>query len=105
MHEHKELAPDMLRCQCDESTFEFGSTADIPELYAFLSSLSGVPIRQGFAVTGSVNQQGEVQPTGGATQKIEGFFDVCKAKGLTGKQGVLIPKTNVKNLMLREEVV
>jgi len=72
MHEHKELDPGMLRCLCDETVFEFGSTADIPELYAFFSSLSGVSIRQGFAVTGSVSQQGEVQPIGGATRKIEG---------------------------------
>ncbi len=82
-----------------------GDSASSAELYALLSSLSGFPIAQRFAVTGSVNQHGEVQPIGGATQKIEGFFDVCKAKGLTGDQGVLIPETNVKNLMLREEVV
>jgi predicted ATP-dependent protease len=82
-----------------------GDSASSAELYALLSSLSDFPIAQRFAVTGSVNQRGEVQPIGGATQKIEGFFDVCKAKGLTGEQGVIIPKTNVKNLMLREEVV
>ncbi|UCB46756.1 MAG: AAA family ATPase [Spirochaetota bacterium] len=82
-----------------------GDSASSTELYALLSSLSGYPIKQGFAVTGSVNQQGEVQPIGGATQKIEGFFDVCKAKGFTGEQGVLIPKTNVKNLMLREDII
>jgi lon-related putative ATP-dependent protease len=82
-----------------------GDSASSTELYALLSSLSGYPIKQGLAVTGSVNQQGEVQPIGGATQKIEGYFDVCRAKGLTGEQGVLIPKTNVKNLMLREEIV
>ena len=82
-----------------------GDSASSTELYALLSSLSGIPVRQGLAVTGSVNQRGEVQPIGGATQKIEGFFDVCKAKGLTGQQGVLIPRTNVKNLMLRPEVV
>jgi lon-related putative ATP-dependent protease len=82
-----------------------GDSASSAELYALLSSLSSFPIAQRFAVTGSVNQRGEVQPIGGVTQKIEGFFDVCKAKGLTNDQGVLIPKTNVKNLMLREEVV
>jgi lon-related putative ATP-dependent protease len=82
-----------------------GDSASSTELYALLSSLSGYPIKQGLAVTGSVNQQGEVQPIGGATQKVEGFFEVCRAKGLTGEQGVLIPNTNVKNLMLREEVV
>lgn len=82
-----------------------GDSASSTELYAILSSLSGVPIKQQYAVTGSVNQKGEIQPIGGATHKIEGFYDVCKAKGLTGDQGVLIPQQNVKNLMLREEVV
>ncbi len=82
-----------------------GDSASSAELYALLSSLSGLPIKQGIAVTGSVNQKGEVQAIGGATQKIEGFFDVCKVKGLTGKQGVIIPEQNVKNLMLREDVV
>lgn len=74
-------------------------------MYAILSSLSGVPIKQSFAVTGSVNQKGEIQPIGGVNQKIEGFFRVCQAKGLTGQQAVLIPYQNVTNLMLREEVV
>ena len=82
-----------------------GDSASSTELYALLSSLAGLPIQQGLAVTGSVNQRGEIQPIGGATRKIEGFFDVCKAKGLSGGQGVLIPRTNVKNLMLRPEVV
>ena len=82
-----------------------GDSASSTELYALLSALSEVPIRQGIAVTGSVNQTGEVQSIGGATHKIEGFFDVCKAKGLTGEQGVVIPKDNVRNLMLRPEVV
>jgi predicted ATP-dependent protease len=81
-----------------------GDSASSAELYALLSSLSGVPIRQGVAVTGSVNQLGEVQPIGGVTEKIEGIFAVCKARGLTGDQGVMIPKTNVKNLMLNSEV-
>jgi lon-related putative ATP-dependent protease len=82
-----------------------GDSASAAELYALLSALSGSPIRQGIAVTGSVNQHGEVQAIGGVNQKIEGFFDVCKAKGLTGEQGVLIPHSNVPHLMLREDVV
>jgi Lon-like ATP-dependent protease len=82
-----------------------GDSASCAELYALLSSLSETPIRQGIAVTGSVNQLGQVQPVGGVTTKIEGFFAVCKAKGLTGEQGVIIPAANVKNLMLRSEVV
>ncbi|MDH5557631.1 MAG: AAA family ATPase [Alphaproteobacteria bacterium] len=82
-----------------------GDSASSAELYALISALSGVPIRQGFAVTGSVNQRGEVQAIGGANEKIEGFFDVCKARGLTGEQGVLIPATNTRHLMLREDVV
>jgi len=82
-----------------------GDSASSTELYALLSSLSEFPIKQGIAVTGSVNQLGEIQPIGGVTEKIEGFFKVCQAKGLTGEQGVLIPKTNIKNLMLNDEVV
>lgn len=82
-----------------------GDSASSTELYALLSALSGIPIKQGIAVTGSVNQQGEVQAIGGVNEKVEGFFEVCKAQGLTGDQGVMIPKSNVKNLMLKEEVV
>jgi len=82
-----------------------GDSASSTELYAILSSLSGLPIRQDIAVTGSVNQKGEIQPIGGVNQKIEGFFDVCKAKGLTGNQGVMIPYQNIRNLVLREDVV
>ena len=82
-----------------------GDSASSTELYAILSSLAGVPIKQNIAVTGSVNQKGEVQPIGGVNQKIEGFFDVCKAKGLTGDQGVMVPHQNVRNLMLREDIV
>ncbi|MBI4299228.1 MAG: AAA family ATPase [Chloroflexi bacterium] len=82
-----------------------GDSASSTELYVLLSSLSGLPISQGIAVTGSVNQTGEVQAIGGATAKIEGFFDVCKAQGLTGSQGVMIPRDNLKNLVLKEEVV
>ena len=81
-----------------------GDSASSTEIYAILSSLSGVPIRQDIAVTGSVNQKGEIQPIGGVNLKIEGFYDVCKARGLTGKQGVIIPIQNVEDLMLREEV-
>lgn len=82
-----------------------GDSASSTELYGILSSLSNYPIKQGIAVTGSVNQLGEIQPIGGVTEKIEGFFDVCRAKGLTGDQGVIIPKTNIKNLMLKDEVI
>jgi lon-related putative ATP-dependent protease len=82
-----------------------GDSASSTELYAILSSLSVVPIRQGIAVTGSVNQKGYIQAIGGVNQKIEGFFEVCKTKGLTRRQGVMIPKANVKNLMLKREVV
>ncbi len=82
-----------------------GDSASSTELYAVLSSLSGCPIRQGIAVTGSVNQKGEIQSIGGVNEKIEGFFDVCSKKGLTGDQGVMIPASNVNNLMLRKDVV
>ena len=82
-----------------------GDSASSAELYALMSSLSGIPIKQGLAVTGSVNQLGEIQAIGGATYKIEGFYEVCKAKGLTGRQGVVIPKDNIKNLVLRDDVV
>lgn len=82
-----------------------GDSASSTEVYALLSSLSGIPLRQDVAVTGSVNQKGEIQAIGGVNEKIEGFFDVCKAKGLTGKQGVMIPHLNVGDLMLRKEVV
>lgn len=82
-----------------------GDSASSTEIYALLSSLAGLPIRQSLAVTGSVNQKGEIQAIGGINQKIEGFFDVCRAKGLTGEQGVLLPVENVPDLMLREDVV
>jgi lon-related putative ATP-dependent protease len=81
-----------------------GDSASSAELYVILSSLGGLPIRQGVAVTGSVNQRGEIQPIGGVNEKIEGFFTVCKARGLTGQQGVIIPKANLPHLMLNEEV-
>ena len=82
-----------------------GDSASSTELYAILSALSGLPIKQSIAVTGSVNQKGEVQAIGGVNEKIEGFFEVCKAKGLTGQQGVMIPESNKDNLMLKEEIV
>ena len=82
-----------------------GDSASSAELYALLSALSGLPIRQSLAVTGSVNQHGDVQAIGGVNEKIEGFFDVCRTRGLNGSQGVLIPASNVKHLMLREDVV
>jgi len=82
-----------------------GDSASSTELYVLLSELAGLPLRQDLAVTGSVNQKGEIQPIGGVNEKIEGFFDVCVQKGLTGTQGVLIPKANVGDLMLREDVV
>jgi predicted ATP-dependent protease len=82
-----------------------GDSASSAELYALLSALSGLAIKQQFAVTGSVNQLGEIQAIGGVNEKIEGFFDICRARGLSGDQGVLIPSVNVKHLMLREDVV
>ena len=82
-----------------------GDSASSTELYAILSSLSDLPLNQGIAVTGSVNQKGEIQPIGGANQKVEGFFDMCRVTGLSGSQGVIVPHQNVKNLMLRDDVV
>jgi len=82
-----------------------GDSASAAELFAFISSLAEIPLRQDIAVTGSVNQKGEIQPIGGVNEKIEGFFDVCKTDGLTGTQGVIIPERNVQELMLRNDVV
>ncbi|MBI4492947.1 MAG: AAA family ATPase [Chloroflexi bacterium] len=82
-----------------------GDSASSAELYALLSSLADVPLRQSLAVTGSVNQRGEIQAVGGVTRKIEGYFAVCQAQGLTGEQGVIIPEANARHLMLRQEVV
>jgi ATP-dependent Lon protease len=83
-----------------------GDSASSTEIYALLSALSGLPIRQDIAVTGSVSQQGDIQPIGGVNQKIEGFFDVCKVRsGLTGRQGVMIPAENIEDLMLRDDVI
>jgi predicted ATP-dependent protease len=81
-----------------------GDSASSTELYALLSSLSDLPLKQGIAVTGSVDQQGNVQPIGGVNEKIEGFFATCQHRGLTGEQGVIIPAQNVINLMLRADV-
>jgi predicted ATP-dependent protease len=82
-----------------------GDSASSTELYALLSALSGLPLRQDIAVTGSVDQHGNVQAVGGVTDKIEGFFAACKARGLTGDQGVMVPAVNVRNLMLVDEIV
>jgi predicted ATP-dependent protease len=82
-----------------------GDSASSTEVYALLSALSDLPISQEFAVTGSVNQQGDIQPIGGVNEKIEGFYDVCRIKSLTGKQVVLIPSANIDDLMLRAEVI
>lgn len=92
---------------CFEQSYEGvdGDSASSTELYAILSSLSEIPLKQGIAVTGSVNQNGEIQAIGGINRKVEGFFDVCRLKGLNGEQGVLIPRANLRNLMLRPDVV
>jgi len=82
-----------------------GDSASSTELYALLSSLSEIPINQSIAVTGSVNQKGEIQPIGGVTEKIEGFYNICKIKGLTGEQGIMIPEKNIKNLNLSDEII
>lgn len=82
-----------------------GDSASSTEYYCMLSAIANLPIKQSLAVTGSINQFGEIQPIGGVNEKIEGFFEVCKYNGLTGKQGVIIPRTNVVNLMLREDVL
>ena len=92
---------------CFEQTYTEveGDSASAAELYVLISAVTGIPIKQGIAVTGSVNQYGDIQPIGAVNEKIEGFFDVCKARGLTGEQGVIIPSRNVRHLMLREDVV
>jgi lon-related putative ATP-dependent protease len=100
--------PMALSCRiCFEQNYNGidGDSASSTELYCILSSLAELPIRQDLAVTGSVNQKGDIQAIGGVTQKIEGFFSLCKKRGLTGKQGVLIPVSNVKDLVLNDEVV
>ncbi len=82
-----------------------GDSASVAEICALVSELSGIPVNQGFAVTGSINQHGEIQPVGGVNEKIEGFFWLCKERGFTGNQGCVIPKKNVGDLMLRPDVV
>ncbi len=82
-----------------------GDSASITEICALLSAISNIPIKQYYAITGSVNQKGEIQPIGGVNEKIEGFFDICKARGLNGKHGVIIPIQNVKDLMLKDEIL
>jgi predicted ATP-dependent protease len=82
-----------------------GDSAPSAELYALLSALAEVPIKQSIAVTGSVNQHGQIQPIGAVNEKIEGFFDVCRARGLDGEQGVMISVSNIKHLMLRQDVI
>ena len=92
---------------CFEQTYGMveGDSASSTELFVLLSAIANVPVFQGIAATGSVSQKGEIQPVGGVTRKIEGFFDICKHKGLTGKQGVIIPAKSIKDLMLRKDVV
>lgn len=92
---------------CFEQVYEGieGDSASCAELYAIISDLSGVPLKQNIAVTGSVNQFGEVQPIGAINQKIEGFFDTCKVKKFTGNQGVMVPRRNIKHIMLRDDVI
>ena len=100
--------PLSLSCRvCFEQNYNGidGDSASSTELYCIISSLSELPIRQDLAVTGSVNQKGEIQAIGGVTHKIEGFFDLCKKRGLTGTQGVLIPVSNIKDLVLNDEVI
>ncbi|MCL2048929.1 MAG: AAA family ATPase [Defluviitaleaceae bacterium] len=100
--------PLSLSCRiCFEQNYSGidGDSASSTELYAVLSALAEIPIRQDIAITGSINQHGEIQPIGGATYKIEGFFDLCKKRGLTGAQGVIIPTRNIRDLVLKDEVI
>ncbi|MCX8105018.1 MAG: hypothetical protein N3D80_03995 [Ignavibacterium album] len=82
-----------------------GDSASCTEIFALLSVLANLPLKQSIAVTGSLNQKGDVQPIGGVNEKIEGFFDICKLQGLTGTQGVIFPIQNIRDLMLKEEVI
>lgn len=107
-HMYGKLFPLNLSCRiCFEQNYSGidGDSASSAELLAVISSLSGVPIKQNIAITGSVNQFGDIQPIGGVNEKIEGFFDICKKRELTGNQGVVIPKQNVKDLSLRKDVI
>ena len=103
----QQRSPSVTASVCFEQSYGpiDGDSASAAELFAILSSLSGVPIRQCFAVTGSVNQHGDIQPIGGANEKVEAWFRLCQARGLTGEQGVVLPESNVKTLMLDSEVV
>ncbi|GHU53965.1 ATP-dependent protease [Clostridia bacterium] len=107
-HTYAQDFPLSLSCRiCFEQNYNGidGDSASSTELYVVLSSLSGLPISQEIAVTGSINQFGDIQPIGGVTQKIEGFFDLCRERGFTGEQGVIIPRANTRNLVLKDEVV
>ncbi|MGL4736464.1 MAG: Lon protease family protein [Cellulosilyticaceae bacterium] len=107
-HQFAQKMPLSLSCRiCFEQSYGMidGDSASSAELYGILSSLSDIPINQGIAVTGSINQYGQIQPIGGVNEKIEGFFRVCQKRGLTGKQGVMIPYQNKVNLVLEDEVV
>jgi ATP-dependent Lon protease len=102
---HRPLALTASLCFEQSYSGVDGDSASITEIFALLSDLSGIPIDQGIAVTGSINQMGEIQPIGGANEKIEGFFNLCRARGLTGSQGVIIPRRNVDDLMLPGDLV
>ena len=105
------FAQDMPLCLTASICFEQlyngvdGDSASSTELYGLLSSLSGIPINQAIAVTGSVNQKGQIQPIGGVNEKIEGYFQICQVRGLDGSHGVMIPVQNVDNLQLSDEVI
>ena len=103
----KEIPLSLTASVCFEQLYSGvdGDSASSTELYAILSSLSNIPINQAIAVTGSVNQKGEIQAIGGVNEKIEGFYEICKVQGLTGEQGVMIPKQNIVNLNLNDEVI
>lgn len=103
----KEIPLSLTASVCFEQLYSGvdGDSASSTELYAILSSLSNIPINQAIAVTGSVNQKGEIQAIGGVNEKIEGYFEICKLRGLTGEQGVMIPRENIQNLNLSDEVV
>ena len=103
----KEIPLSLTASICFEQLYSGvdGDSASSTELYAILSSLANIPINQAIAVTGSVNQKGEIQAIGGVNEKIEGYFEICKLRGLTGEQGVMIPKENIENLNLNDEVI
>lgn len=107
-NKYAKKSPLSLTCQiCFEQSYSYvdGDSASSAELYAIISSISEIPIDQSIAVTGSINQFGEIQPIGGVTYKVEGYYSVCKKKGLTGTQGVIIPYQNIKDLVLKEEIL